>query len=262
MRGLARPFLSEPTRDNEIVRPLARPFVSELVKDNEAVRDLRSELCSTKPEDAPSEPVNSLARPLISDAARDNEPVRILARPFVSDAARDNEPARLRGKPLTSEPARPSELVKALPRVLTSEPTRDTEPVRVRAESQPGVMMSEAADTVVSVVVVVDVEPEYCIACQYSTARYLPFQPLKEAWDVDSHVYFNGVVELITLMVEVSQFVNRSVQLVRVLLPHCHTVIQIFPTGAPAVEPTARVMSNCQIPDCMSINPFCIPAVL
>jgi len=258
---LARPFFSEPTRDNEPVRILVRPFVSELVKDNNAERDLWSELCSTRLEDVPSEPVNSLARPLISFPARDNEPVRILVRPFVSDEARENEPVRLRERPLTSEPARPSELVKTLPSVLTSEPAREIEPVRVRAESQPGVMMSEAVDTVVSVVVVVDVEPEYCIACQYSTARYLPFQLLKDAWGADIQVYFCGVVELITLLlVEVSQFVNRSVQLVRVLLPHCHTVIQILPT--PAVELAAIVMSNCQIPDCTSINPFCIPAVL
>lgn len=75
-------------------------------------------------------------------------------------------------------------------------------------------------------------------------------------------MYFVAVVEPITLFVDVSQFLNRSVQVPRLLVPHCQTVIQRRPTGAPAVEPAPTVVSNCQVPVKMSVNPLWIPAVL
>ena len=122
--------------------------------------------------------------------------------------------------------------------------------------------MSEAVETVVSVAVVAEVEPEYCITVQYSTARYFPLHPLNVGWVAEVQVYFVAVVDPITLFVEVSQFLNRNVQLPRLLVPHCHTVIHSLPTGAPVVEPAAMVMSNCQVPVKISASPLCIPAVL
>ena len=67
-------------------------------------------------------------------------------------------------------------------------------------------------------------------------------------------MYFVAVVDPITLFVEVSQFLNRNVQLPRLLVPHCHTVIHNLPTGV--VELAATVMSNCQVPEKMSDNPL------
>ena len=78
--------------------------------------------------------------------------------------------------------------------------------------------MSEAVDTVVSAVVVAVVEPEYWMTCQYSKARYLPLQPLKVGSDAEVHVYFVAVVEPIALLVDVSQFLNRNVQVPRLLV--------------------------------------------
>src|SRR5207253_9791126 len=62
-------------------------------EDREPVRDLKSEDFSTKPEAQTSEPVKTLARPLVSEAARPREPVRDLksvlfsARPEAEDSA-------------------------------------------------------------------------------------------------------------------------------------------------------------------------------
>ena len=117
-----------------------------------------------------------------------------------------------------------------------------------------GVIMSEAVETVVSVAVVAEVEPEYCITVQYSTARYFPLHPLNVGCVAEVQVYFVAVVDPITLFVEVSQFLNRNVQLPRLLVPHCHTVIHNLPTGV--VELAATVMSNCQVPEKMSDNPL------
>ena len=117
--------------------------------------------------------------------------------------------------------------------------------------------MSEAVDTVVSVVVVAVVDPEYCISCQYSTARYFPLHPLKVSCEADVQVCSVAVVDPITLLVaDVSQLLNRNVQVLRLLVLHCQTVIQSFPTGEPVAEPAATVISNCQVPGDMSLNPF------
>jgi len=192
-----------------------------------------------------------------------SEPLRVFANFLVSAPARFKEPVSVLSKEfcLTRPEDEPSDPVKILTRLFAPRPAREIEPVRVWPLSHPGVTMSEAAETVVSVVVVADVEPEYCITCQYSTTRYLPVQPLKAACDAEVHVYLVAVVEPITLLVDVSQFLNRNVQLASVLLPHCHTVIQILPTGELVMGFAETVVSNCQVPDCMSTSPLCIPAV-
>ena len=89
---MARPLASEPTRDSEIDRLLARPFVSELARVNEATSCLISESCTPKLEVNPSELVKALPMPLSRDVAVDKEPPKDLARPFVSEPARDSEP--------------------------------------------------------------------------------------------------------------------------------------------------------------------------
>lgn len=75
-------------------------------------------------------------------------------------------------------------------------------------------------------------------------------------------MYFVAVVEPITLFVDVSQLLNRNVQLLRLLVLHCHTVIHILPTGVPVVEAAATVISNCQVPERISLRPLWIPAAL
>jgi hypothetical protein len=66
-------------RPRDPVRSLARPLVSDPARDNEPERDLERETCSTRPDDSPREPDRVLARPLVSDPARDNEPDRDLS---------------------------------------------------------------------------------------------------------------------------------------------------------------------------------------
>ena len=48
------------------------------MRDIELVRDLKNEVFSTRLEADPSEPVKTLARPLVSEIARDSEPVKDL----------------------------------------------------------------------------------------------------------------------------------------------------------------------------------------
>ena len=60
--------------------------------------------------------------------------------------------------------------------------------------------------------------------------------------------YFVELVDARTFVV-LSQFLNRNVQEVRLLVPQFQTVTQRFPTGAPATEFIAVVMLRVQVPD-------------
>jgi hypothetical protein len=174
--------------------------------------------------------------------------------------------APLRDLKIEDFSARLEDPVKKAERILTkvvfSAEFRVRDPLRLWAESQLGVIMSDAVETVVSVAVVAEVEPEYCITVQYSTARYFPLHPLNAGWVAEVQVYCVAVVDPITSLVDESQFLNRNVHVPRLLVVHCQTVIQSLPTGLPFVDPAAKVMSNCQVPEKMSDNPLWIPAVL
>src|SRR6266581_4654624 len=122
--------------------------------DSAPVRDLNSEDFSTKPEAQTSEPVKTLARPLVSEAARPREPVRDLksvlfsARPEAEDSApvrdlnselfsarpeaKDSEPVRdLKSEDLSTKlEAEDSEPLNALVIPLVSEAVRESEPLR------------------------------------------------------------------------------------------------------------------------------------
>jgi hypothetical protein len=126
--------------------------------------------------------------------------------------------------------------------------------------SQPGVIRSLALETVVSVMVVEPVEPEYCHATQISTARKFPDQDPK-LFSLMVYVRFVADVEL-AMFVEASQFDQRKLQVPRLFVPHCQAVTQNRATGNPLVEPTAPVRSICQVPDWMSLRPAWMLAVL
>jgi hypothetical protein len=68
---------------SEPVKVLARPLVSEATRDNEPVRDLKIEDFSEILETEDREPDRDLVRPLASEAASDNEPVKALVRPLL-----------------------------------------------------------------------------------------------------------------------------------------------------------------------------------
>jgi hypothetical protein len=61
-------------------------------------------------------------------------------------------------------------------------------------------------------------------------------------------VYLVGVVVAKTFCV-VSQFLNRKVQVPRLLVVQLQTVIQTRPTGAPLVVLAVRLRSKVQVPD-------------
>jgi hypothetical protein len=108
-------------------------------------------------------------------------------------------------------------------------------------------MTSLAEETVVWVVVTAPVEPEYWNTNQYSTLKNAGL--LNWLSDAVVHVYFVAEVEPATLLVEVSQLLNRNVQVPRLCVAQDHTVAQIRNTGVLAVELAAFVTSNCQVPD-------------
>ena len=62
--------------------------------------------------------------------------------------------------------------------------------------------------------------------------------------------------------VAVSQSLNRNVGEVQLLVVHIHTVKKKKALGEPVEEPTAFVMSNCQVPDCISFKFAWIPSLL
>jgi len=107
--------------------------------------------------------------------------------------------------------------------------------------------MSDAVETVVSVSVVAVVVAEYWRTVKYSTARYLPLQPLICA--TLAVVYCLSVAEVEdATFVLVSQLFQILVHPPRLLEPHCHAVTKRRATGELLVEPTAMVRSICQVP--------------
>jgi len=168
-----------------------------IVKETDAARVLRIEDFSARPDATTSEPVNDLKIEDLSAKldATTSEPAKPLARPLVSEATRDNELLRdLNREVFSTKPeaivhalvkalkkavlsAKPEATVHALVKALKREvfstrlESRLNEAVLVTLVSQPGVTRSLADETVVSVIVVVAVLPEYCQATQYSTLR-------------------------------------------------------------------------------------------
>jgi len=148
-----------------------------IVKETDAARVLRIEDFSARPDATTSEPVNDLKIEDLSAKldATTSEPAKPLARPLVSEATRDNELLRDLNREVFS--TKPEDivhaLVKALKRKVFSKrlEARLNEAVLVTLVSQPGVTRSLADETVVSVIVVAAVLPEYCQATQYSTLR-------------------------------------------------------------------------------------------
>jgi len=57
-----------------------------------------------------------------------------------------------------------------------------------------------------------------------------------------------AVVDARTFVV-LSQFLNRNVQEVRLLVPQLQTVIQAFPIGPPEIEFTAAVILRVHVPE-------------
>jgi hypothetical protein len=57
-----------------------------------------------------------------------------------------------------------------------------------------------------------------------------------------------AVVDARTFVV-LSQFLNRNVHEVRLLVPQFQTVIQAFPIGPPEIELSAVVMSRVHVPE-------------
>jgi len=104
---------------------------------SEALKERKSEVCSTKFEAAVIAPLKDLKR--------------------------DDFSTKLEAEPTAAE--------SDLTNVVFSDDCNCREAEGFWAKSQLGVRMSEAVDPVESVVVVAAVEPEYCMTCQYSTAR-------------------------------------------------------------------------------------------
>ncbi len=96
---------------------------------------------------------------IVSESVRDLKNDLFSARLVVND----NESARDFARPLDWEPARPIESNSDLSNELCSATVeaRVRDPLRLAAESHPGVMISEAVETVVSVIVVGAIEAEY-----------------------------------------------------------------------------------------------------
>lgn len=66
--------------------------------------------------------------------------------------------------------------------------------------------------------------------------------------------YFVALVEA-RMLVVLSQFLNKNVQEVRLLVPQFQTVTQRFPTGPPAIEFNAAVMLKVQVPESIVAPP-------
>lgn len=104
----------------EADRFLANPLVSEPVRENESVNDLTSEMCLVIVDTIPIEPFNSSTRPLESVVAMPRELPRDLPRPLVSEFVRETDPIRTLAKPLLSDSARVKEKVSVLEIIICS----------------------------------------------------------------------------------------------------------------------------------------------
>ena len=118
LRDLPKPFASEPTRDTDPARDLAKPLLSDPARENETVSVLKSATCSRAVEDIPSVPVSALWMEewLTRFENMVSEPIKLLKIEECSTRTEDKltEPDRLLAKPLISEPARNSEPVNVL----------------------------------------------------------------------------------------------------------------------------------------------------
>jgi hypothetical protein len=112
------PFACEPARATDPARDLAKPLLSDPARENETVSALKSATCSTALEDTVSDPVSALEREEWLTRLEDvvSEPVKVLKIEECSTRTEDKptEPDRLLARPLISEPARNSELVNVL----------------------------------------------------------------------------------------------------------------------------------------------------
>src|SRR5205807_894929 len=102
---------------SEPVRVLARPLVSELARDREPVSVLEKEICSVKLETEESDSVSVLNKEICSLRldAEVSEPVKVLKIEECSTRTED----------------KPNEPDKPLAKHLISEPARESDPVRV-----------------------------------------------------------------------------------------------------------------------------------
>ena len=107
-------------------------------------------------------------------------------------------------------------------------------------------MIADAEETVVSVTVQQGELPPDVYEIQYSTEMKWIFENGPTVPVVKE--YFVGVVDARTFVV-LSQFLNRNVQEVRLLVPQFQTVTQRFPTGPPEIEFTAVVMLRVHVPE-------------
>jgi hypothetical protein len=107
-------------------------------------------------------------------------------------------------------------------------------------------VIAEAEETVVSVTVQQGELPPDVYEIQYSTEMKWMFENGPTVPVVTERLV--GVVDE-RMFVVLSQFLNRNVQEVRLLVPQLQTVIQTFPTGPPEIEFTAVVMLKVHVPE-------------
>jgi len=121
-----------------------------------------------------------------------------------------------------------------------------SEPPRLRAYCQSGVEIAEAEETVVSETVQHGELPPDVYEIQYSTEM---------KWIVENgptvpvvKEYLVGVVDARTFVV-LSEFLNRNVQEVRLVVAQFQTVTQRLPTGPPTIEFSPVVTLKLQVPE-------------
>jgi len=87
---------------------------------SEPVKVLKIDECSTRTEDKPNEPDRPLAKPLISEPARESEPVSVLVSEKCSVIVEDEpkEPVKNSTRPLNTVVTKPSESLRDLPMPL------------------------------------------------------------------------------------------------------------------------------------------------
>jgi len=107
-------------KPNELDRPLAKPLISEPARESEPVSVLVRDTCSVIVEDEPREPVKNSTRPLNTVMVRPSELLSGLPMPLVWEAASDSDPVTDLANPLVSRPARENELVSVLKRLVCS----------------------------------------------------------------------------------------------------------------------------------------------
>jgi len=115
---LPKPFACETATDTDPARDLTKPLLSDPARENETVSVLKSATCSTALEDTVIDPVSALWMEEWLTRFEDmvSEPVKLLKVEECSTRTEDKltEPDRLLAKPLISEPARNSEPVNVL----------------------------------------------------------------------------------------------------------------------------------------------------